>query len=654
MSKATYFTLFFSLFSIIIHSQERKTAEFGKPTYQEIMMTSYDKDPEASGVVLFEKGSNSIELIRNYILLKKVVHRKIKVLDAKKFDQGTVNIYLYKGENDKEKLAKIKAVTHNGNLQNYVKETDYFSIDESERWSATRFTFPNIKDGSILEYTYTIETPFFFSFGGWYFQGDLPKMYSEFNSEIPGNYGYNRALYGNLPLVINESKIKTNCFSLPYSKTTDCEVSRYALKDIPVFQEEDYMLAKSNYISRVSFELKYSYGSDGTRHKYSKTWKDVDKEFKNDKNVGRQLKSSNYFAGKIPEDILNISDDLKKAQAVYTFIQQHFTYSENLGIFSKARVKKAFDNKKGTASEINISLINALQAANLDAKLILHSTRENGLPMTSFPIISDFNYVLVLLTINDKEYILDATDKLIPFGIVPFKALNVHGRVMDFKKGSYWKNIIPNKKNVHYVAAQLSLDEEGIINGNVSEIYTGYTAIKQRRKVVDKNESEYVSKKENALNEVEITNYSVENAKELDKPLKEKFDITFSPETVGSKIYLFPYFLQDSFKENPFKLKDRSYPVDIGYPVSFTYILSLDLGDRYEVEKVPGNKKIKLNGDAGECVVLYGNKDGKLNLRFTFNLKTYHFKPDEYQNLKEFFNQVVEILTKEAIVLKKL
>ena len=56
-------------------------------------------------------------------------------------------------------------------------------------------------------------------------------------------------------------------------------------------------------------------------------------------------------------------------------------------MFSHPRVKKAYKNKSGNTWEINISLINALQAANLDAKLGLHSTGENGLPNTSFPVI---------------------------------------------------------------------------------------------------------------------------------------------------------------------------------------------------------------------------------------------------------------------------
>ena len=69
------------------YSQIRKTADFGKPTQKELDLKTYDKDPEASGVVLFESGNNKIELIDGYIKLIKKVHRKIKVINAKNFEK---------------------------------------------------------------------------------------------------------------------------------------------------------------------------------------------------------------------------------------------------------------------------------------------------------------------------------------------------------------------------------------------------------------------------------------------------------------------------------------------------------------------------------------------------------------------------------------
>ena len=93
--------LLFLLVSVFSYSQQTRTATFGVLSHQEIIMTSYEKDPEAAGVVLFEKGEYSIEVVQNYVRLIKKVHIKTKVLDADKFDKSKVDIYLYIGKSDR-------------------------------------------------------------------------------------------------------------------------------------------------------------------------------------------------------------------------------------------------------------------------------------------------------------------------------------------------------------------------------------------------------------------------------------------------------------------------------------------------------------------------------------------------------------------------
>jgi len=102
------------------------------------------------------------------------------------------------------------------------------------------------------------------------------------------------------------------------------------------------------------------------------------------------------------------------------------------GIFGISKLKTAIENKTGNSSEINISLINVLKSVDLNAELVLLSTRNNGFATKLYPVISEFNYVIAKLNNNDKIYLLDATSKLKPFGQLPYQCLNGYGRVMDF------------------------------------------------------------------------------------------------------------------------------------------------------------------------------------------------------------------------------
>src|SRR5690606_29807642 len=121
---------------------------------------------------------------------------------------------------------------------------------------------------------------------------------------------------------------------------------------------------------------------------YTKSWETVDKEFKSDKNIGKQARKNNYFKNRLPERIVNISNKTERAKAVYTYIQNHYTWSGSYRFFQNVDVKEAFDKKSGSISEINLALINALNAADIDTEIALLSTRDNGVVTKNYAVIS--------------------------------------------------------------------------------------------------------------------------------------------------------------------------------------------------------------------------------------------------------------------------
>ncbi|MCB0467494.1 MAG: hypothetical protein KDC64_04710, partial [Aequorivita sp.] len=124
-------------------SQQRETADFGNPTAEEFALQSYSKDPDAAGVVLFEKGNYYFELVENYVKLIKEVHVKMKVFNAKNFDQANVEIPFYNEKNNNESITKITAITHNGTVKTFINEANIFETDENPYWSLKKFTFPS-------------------------------------------------------------------------------------------------------------------------------------------------------------------------------------------------------------------------------------------------------------------------------------------------------------------------------------------------------------------------------------------------------------------------------------------------------------------------------------------------------------------------------
>ena len=110
------------------------------------------------------------------------------------------------------------------------------------------------------------------------------------------------------------------------------------------------------------------------------------------------------------------TDSLKKAQQIFDFIKNWYTWNDYFDKYSDLGIKKAFDSKTGNVGDINLSLVAALNHAGFVAEPVILSTRDNGLPIEVHPVMSNFNYVIGKVKINNTTYLLDATD--------PFLTLN--------------------------------------------------------------------------------------------------------------------------------------------------------------------------------------------------------------------------------------
>ena len=636
------FLLLLSIIAIYSAGAQKKDYEFGAISQSDKDLKVYAKDSSANAVFIYEKGETDFKQTSNDIVIKTTYYAKIKFFNKEGFDNATVEIPLYNNSQTSEKVENIKAVTHNGGRKIFLNKKNIFREKIDENWTLVKFTLPDVQEQSIIEYEYVFETPFKFNFKGWEFQAEIPKIHSKFHALIPGNYVYNRSLVGYKPLDTNIADIKKSCFSIDgLPGRADCEDLTYAMKDVPAFIEEDYMTTKKNHLSAIKFELQEYKSFTGGSSRFTKTWKDVDKEFRAEKTVGRQLRKVDYLEKNIPIEILQTSDKLEKAKKIYYFITNHFNWNGEIMLFKEVDVKKAFDSKIGNSAEINIALINALNAADIDVSAMLTSTRSHGLPTKVHPVITDFNYIIAKLDIDGKTYLLDATNKQLPFGILPTKCLNGYGRVMDFKNDSYWMDIVPVKDSRTQLSLNIELNDDGNFAGLLHKAYEGYDAIEKRNEIISKTEEEYLTDFENNINDIEVNSYENYNLDTTEETFKELFDITIESNLNNNLLMLNP-FLISRIKENPFKLKIRSYPVDFAYPRAINYNLSLKIPESYKVKSLPEDVLIKLPNDGGMYIYRISESNGQITMIIRMSLSRNYFNPEEYSALKEFYNQIIK------------
>ncbi|MEM6892057.1 MAG: DUF3857 domain-containing protein [Bacteroidota bacterium] len=646
------FTLFFSG-TLSSFSQ----SEFGVYSAKEKNMTVYEKDTTAAAVCLFATSDLKFDIGDKWVVLKQTVHIRVKVLKNEDIKQSTPEIFLYHSEGTSQKIEEIQAVTYLNGQKHYVSEADMFRSDYTERLEQVKFTFPKVQKGAILEYKYTVVSPWVQNLNDWAFQTDIPVIFSQYRALIPANYTFNKALVGSLPLDINEAKVKKRCFYFPNeSEGADCEDLTFAMRDVPAFEfDEEYMLSHRNYVARLNFEISKYTNRYGEVTDYTTSWKSVDKKFKNDKDIGGQLTKKGFFEHNVPESLFQETNTMNKAKNIFEFVKNHYTWNEENGRYGKARVRQAFNNRKGTAAEINMSLINLLNAADIKANMMLLSTRGNGLAKKIYPVMDDFNYLVAYTKIDGKTYLLDATDKMMPFGRIPYKCLNHYGRVMDFKEDSFWENISPKGGNKIIFRTNLQYDTDlDAFTGTVDQICMGYDGIGRRKqlKELDNDTDKVLDELDNGYGDyLEIEEYNFVDAKSSEERTWENFSFE-TDMSLDNTLILNP-FVGDFFDSNPFHLEERTFPVDLGHSRSWKFDVNLTLPQGYEIEQFPENQEVQLGQGLGYLKIVSITKGQRAKITYELTLKQSFFPTNTYQPLREFFAYAVDQHNNATITIRK-
>jgi len=646
-------------FSFFVINAFAQNFPFGAVTFDDNNFDRNKIDSNANAVVLKEFGTSSIqisdrtgsfELIFEY-------HVKIKLYSKEGFKKANVVIPIYKDGTREEFLNTIKASTFNFENGRFVEtEMDkkaIFTEIKSRYWASTKFTLPNIKEGSIIEYSYRLESPNLFNFKTWEFQSDIPKVYSEYLAYIPAVYNYNVSLRGFYKLSNNKSEIARECLRVN-GVPIDCSKIWYVMKDVPAFVEENYMTAASNFKSAIYFELSDWQMPDGRRQIYSKTWKDVDYELTSEKTLGSQMRRKDLFKETIPTITKSATDDLSKAKAVYEYIKKQIKWNNYYGTRSEDNIKKALDMRSGNVADINLSLIAALSAANLDTEAVILSTRDNGTVNKLYPIITDFNYLVAKVNIGDKSYLLDATDPLLPFGLLPLRCVNDQGRVINLKKASYWIDLTAFQKSTSSYIMDAKLNSDGKITGTITIHNTGYEALNKRKEIKKYNSiDEYVEKLDERLPKLQILKHNIINIDSVEKTLTEIYQIDFSPMgSLGNDELNFSPFFINPIVKNPFNLNERTYPVDLGAASEERIIISIALPGKFDVKEKPKDLAIALPNSGGRYLLKTNIDDNLVTFSQILQLSKAIYQAEEYPYLKEFYSKIIQN-QKSDLLLKK-
>ncbi len=619
--------------------------EFGKIDNAELQMTECDFDKNAEAVVLFD-----VEEVKGKVLLtsansETVRHIRIKILKNKGLDQANIKMPYSKDEEGNQ-ISILDAQTYNldasGNIISAKLDTNTI-VDKkvNKRISEKIFTFPDVKVGSVIEYSYKVTGSLFSGLSNWYFQSTIPVKFSRYTVDFPQFIELICRPHCTMHLDENNS-------------IRDSEnIKVFTMTEVPALRDEPYMTCEDDYTQRVEPDL-VAITLNGRRKVLSRTWESVIENLMNDEDFGQQLTKNIPRVGALEDSLKPVADPYHRMNIIYSYVRDNMHWNGYSNIWALDGVKAAWKNKKGTSGEINLILINLLKSAGLNAYPVLVSTRSNGRINLSTPSWHQFDEVLALVVINNRNYVLDATDIYNSPRLIPWEINYSEGLVIEKVETSKWgwKTLWDNEDMFKdLILIQGNIDDQGIMTGEATIDSYDYSKVNRVEDLKDGKEKfveKYFSSKNVA---VHVDSSLIKKVNSDSLPLTQK--LWFNEKLSSSGKY--KYFSTNVFtglEENLFTADRRFSDIFFGANQNYTIAESFFIPDGYAFDELPKNVKMIMPDTSIVFTRLITSQNDLVNMRITLEFRKPVFEASEYDSFREFCKKLYGMLN-EQIVIKK-
>ena len=637
--------------------------EWGEVSEADRTMTTYAADSEAEAVVLDEWMDVNMFLTASNGYTVRKIHRRVKILKESAVERGDISISYYNHKNYKG-INKLRAQTiqPDGTVLEVDMKNNSFDSKEGEYYAKRSFGFPDVKVGSILEYSYLVKTPSLNPRFDWSFQDDIPTRRSVVYVEALERTDY-VGILACARLETLPKQDKSLVYQLRHDPTLVGKSNFITIDDhgvfivaeaLPALRDVAYVSTVDNYDASVRFQLRGYTDQTGKFTNLVDPWPVVIEEYRKDYNIGSFLKRGNrsFYRELGPKLDAGLSKR-EQIDALYQFVNTQFNWNKEYHVIPELSLKKFVDTREGNSADMAYFLTGLLTAYGFDACAVLVRMRDEGRVITEFPRTSQFQSLVVMATVDEKPLLMEALGMAIPAGLLRSNVLNYEGLTVEDQ--TRWVGLAPGKSNeTTYLKAQFE-DGEMVIDASCS--FDKYAAFQRRNYLLagkTHTEEEYIEKYyQEDLPDAEIEDFEMTNAKTINAKLKEKCRIYTSKgiEESGDRIYVTPV-LMGALEKNPLDQKERHLPIEFPYPAKDRYIFSLSIPEGYVVETLPESVSVR----AADYGFTFTYRAAQKNNNITVNMETHTtgllLPAEAYEALQQVFDMMVE-KHGEMIVLRR-
>ena len=601
-------TVLFCLISFSVNAQ-KKNIKYGKIDIKDLEMTVCEMDSSAPALILYSYGyfdAGNFSFTHHYRV--KIFKKEGYSLANRKFPTS--------------KKYNVKGKTYNlvdGEIvEDKLRSESIFAEKVFDNYYLLNVAMPNVKEGSVID----LEITYNGFPSKWYFQENIPVQWSELKIERMTNVSYTKNFFGYEGLSVNEN-------------------GHWIAKNIPAFKPEPYMNSRENYITKFEFEITAVNYKD-----FASNWEEVTETLLESTYFGLVLKTGSAISKEAKEIEEKYSDEVDRLKAALDFIHE----IEYNGLERVESTESSFTynlrEKAGNSADINLMLIKLLKKMDFEVYPVVLCTKDKGFLSPINASLRKLNYVVAYVKLGDEHVLVDATEKLLPYYLLPERCLNWRGRLIA-EDTDQWINLAATKKNQELVYYELALEENMLLTGKLSHRRNDYAAYNFRKEYEQyASIDDYIESLNEKYHGLTVLDADIQFIDSIYYPVTDSYEVQIANQVydMDSTLYL-TFALFERIEENPFKAAERKYPVDFAIPIQKSGIIKIKLPDNYKVVELPKPAKIVLPDKAASFVYSTSNVGSDILMQFKLNINKTMFLMDEYEYLKMFYN---EIIKKEA------
>ncbi|MEZ4826082.1 MAG: DUF3857 domain-containing protein [Bacteroidia bacterium] len=572
-------------------------------------MTAYRYDSTAAAVILCDWGTwYPVDMPAGIVKLHR--HVRLKILSEAGIPYSEIRIIYDKSRGESVTDLKAQTINFTGNHRKTIPLKLRILPEKvlGNGMAEKSFVFREVKSGSIIEYSYVLKTTAVDHLKTWYFQSEIPTVYSEVKL-----VGFDPYTYKGIPQQLDLEPV---------------EESRWIMKHTPAFHNVPFLNRPDDYRIALRFQLQNLMGEP----EESEQWRLITLDLQQASLLTDDSVSQRALYALTQSLIRNTLTDEEKIDAIHAHVRNHVQWNGISDIWLNQSPSALYRSRKGNSAEINMLMAHMLWSAGITAYRCFVSTRNHGKPVM-YPLRDQFNDLFILALADGQSFILDATEKYLPYDLPPRRMLNEVAWIIK-EDVAQWTRMPDQFRAETSTVGQLSMDSSGHVTGIFEKIYKGYAA------------QDYLSSQEIKNR----TGSGVVPGQSISVPvpfLADSFFQTTDQMTVFNPLFTFRKL------QNPFWEKKRLYPLEFPSLSRETYILNFTIPPNFQVIRMPASTRLVLEGKEMMFEYLCEVRNSTIQVRATFEISKSKIYPEDYPAVKDLYDKMIARMQEDIVLIRK-